>query len=123
MAIIHKEIDLVGAGNSVHLKVTGKLTSEDYEFFVPEIDKRISDYGKINILIELIDFHGWTVGAAWEDTKFGFHHFNDINRLAIVGDKTWEKGIAYFVKPFTAATVRYFDLSNLSDAKKWISEA
>ena len=62
------------------------------------------------MLIELRDFRGWTVGALWEDTKFGLFHFNDIERLAIVGDQQWEKTMAAFIKPFTAATIKYFDL-------------
>jgi len=60
------------------------------------------------MVVDLVDFHGWTAGGGWEDTKFGVRHFNDIERLAIVGDKTWEKGMAYFCKVFTLAKVRYF---------------
>jgi hypothetical protein len=77
------------------------------------------------MLLELIDFHGWTVGAAWEDTKFGFRHFNDIRRLAIVGDKDWEKGMAFFCKAFTTAKVRYFDANKEGQreaAKSWVEE-
>ncbi|SFI52823.1 hypothetical protein SAMN05428978_10159 [Nitrosomonas sp. Nm34] len=43
------------------------------------------------MLVELVHFHGSTAGAAWEDTKFAVRQFNDIERLAIVGDKAWEK--------------------------------
>lgn len=40
-------------------------------------------------------------------------HFNDIERLAIVGDSKGEKGMAIFCKPFTTATVRHFDVSEI----------
>ncbi|MDA3787170.1 MAG: STAS/SEC14 domain-containing protein [Desulfobacula sp.] len=76
---------------------------------------------KIRMLIELRDFKGWSVGAMWEDTKFGLSHFNDIDRLAIVGDKQWEKTMAAFIKPFTTAIVKYFDLGELDAANTWIS--
>lgn len=122
MTIILKGIQLEQERNYIHLKISGKLEKEDYEYFVPEIDQQIERYGKVNMLVELIDFHGWTAGAAWEDTKFGIRHFNDINRLAIVGDKTWEKGMAYFCKVFTTAKVRYFDVSETDNAMTWITE-
>lgn len=108
MTITFKGIELVEEGKFVHLTITGKLEKEDYDIFVPEIDRQIEQYGKVNMVVDLVDFHGWTAGGAWEDTKFGVRHFNDIERLAIVGDKTWEKGMAYFCKVFTLAKVRYF---------------
>ena len=75
------------------------------------------------MLMELIDFNGWTTRTAWEDNKFGIRHFNDIKRLAIVGDKAWEKGTAYFCKVFLTAKVRYFDVSERDKAMTWICEA
>jgi len=123
MTATFKGIELVEEGKFVNLKITGKLEKEDYEFFVPEIDQQIERYGKVNMLLELIDFQGWTAGAAWEDTKFGIRHFNNIERLAIVGDKAWEKGMAYFCKVFMTAKVQYFDVSERDKAMTWINEA
>jgi hypothetical protein len=123
MTITFKGIELDEGGKFIHLTITGKLVKEDYDMFVPEIDQKIKLYGKVNMLVELVDFHGWTSGAAWEDTKFGVRHFNDIERLAIVGDKAWEKGMAYFCKVFTLAKVRYFDLSERDKAEAWTRSA
>jgi hypothetical protein len=105
----------------VEVKISGTLTVEDYEHFVPEMDQRIKDLGKIRLMVLFENFHGWTAGAMWEDTKFGLKHYSDIERLAIVGDKKWEKGMAYFCKPFTKAEVQYFDVSKIEEAKKWLS--
>jgi hypothetical protein len=49
-------------------------------------------------------------------------HFSDIERLAFVGDRKWEAGMAAFCKPFTRAAVRYFDESKYEDALDWIKE-
>jgi hypothetical protein len=120
MTITFKAIELVEQGKFVHLTVTGKLEKADYEVFVPQIEQQMEQYGKINMLVELVDFHGWTLGAAWEDTKFGVKHFSDIERLALVGDKTWEKGMAYFAKVFSLAKVHYFDVSEREQAVEWV---
>ena len=31
------------------------------------------------------DFHGWDMGAAWEDIKFATKHCSDISKVATVG--------------------------------------
>lgn len=103
------------------VKASGKLTTEDYEKFGPKVEALIREHGKIRILVELADFHGWSAGALWEDIKFDIKHFRDIERLALVGDKKWEKGMATFCKPFTTAEVRYFDSRQLEDAQRWIA--
>ncbi len=118
------EIELVENGfRIVTLTFTGKLEKEDYELFVPQIEGLMGKKKAIRILVELKDFHGWTVGALWEDTKFGTRHFNDIDRLAIVGDRRWEKTLAAFVKPFTTAKVRYFDILEKAEAMAWLKES
>jgi hypothetical protein len=57
----------------------------------------------------------------WEDIKFDVKHFRDIERLALVGEKKWEEGMATFCKPFTTAEVRYFDRAQVDDAREWIA--
>jgi len=106
----------------VKTTIRGKLVKKDYETFVPKMERLIEEYGRIRLLVKLIDFHGWTAGALWEDTKFAARHFTDIERLALVGEKKWQKGMATFCKPFTKAEIRYFDLSEVEDAEAWIRE-
>ena len=102
------------------LKMSGKLTKEDYRQFVPQVERLIKQHGKLRILCEMHDFHGWTAGALWEDIKFDLKHFTHIERLAIMGDKAWEHGMAVFCKPFTTAKIRYFDVSKAEEAREWI---
>lgn len=107
-------------GKSAAISLSGKLTEGDYEQFVPYLEGQIGRYGKINLLVELVEFEGWTAGALWQDTKFAAKHFNDIERLAIVGESVWERGMALFAKPFTTAEVRFFPPDRRDEAKEWI---
>ena len=36
--------------------------------------------------------------------------------------RQWEKGIALFAKPFTTASVRYCDVTQMDEAAKWVRE-
>ena len=37
------------------------------------------------------DFHGWDLHAAWDEFKFGLKHDADFERIAMVGDRKWQK--------------------------------
>ena len=115
---LHEE----AGGKILVVKLSGKLTKEDYGHFVPVVERLIGQHGKIRMLVEMHDFHGWTLGAVWEDIKFDWKHFGDIERLALVGHSKWEAGMAVFCKPFTRATIRYFDESKAAEAFSWINE-
>ena len=86
-------------GKILLVKISGKLSKEDYQRFVPDVERLIKDHGKIRILVQMHDFHGWELGALWEDIKFDMKHFGDIERLALVGESKWEAGMAAFCKP------------------------
>ena len=115
-------IEVVAVGNTLEVSLTGKLTKEAYEVLVPAVDEQIKSQGKVRILVQMHDFHGWTAGALWEDTKFDLKHWRDIERLAIVGETKWEQGMATFCKPFTTAKIKYFDHSKLEEARAWLAE-
>lgn len=105
----------------VEVKLSGKLHKEDYDTFVPGIEEIIERAGKVRFLMIMEDFHGWDLGAVWEDTKFDIKHHADIARLAMVGDKKWEEWMATICRPFTGAKIKYFDLAELDAAREWIS--
>jgi len=103
-------------------KASGKLTDADYQQFVPRLEALIHEYGKLSVLLELEDFHGWEPKAAWDDFKLGLAHPQDFERIAIVGDKAWEHWIALLAKPFTHARVRYFAHSHRNAAWDWLGQ-
>jgi hypothetical protein len=112
-------IDEKNGGKLVEIQVSGVLAKADYKQFVPYVERLIEQNGKIRMLLEMKDFHGWDGGALWEDIKFDLKHFSDIERVAMVGEKKWQKGMSSFCRPFTAAKIRYFDRSALDKARTW----
>lgn len=109
-------------GKILEVQVGGKLTHENYQHFVPEFVRLAKQHGKIRLLFEMADFHGWEGGALWDDLKFDLKHFADIERLAMVGERKWEKGMSVFCKPFTTAKIRYFDRAALAEARAWLEQ-
>jgi hypothetical protein len=103
-------------------KMSGKLHDEDYKVFVPLVDAAIAKGGKARILAQFHDFHGWDAHALWDDIKFSTTHCTKIERIALVGDTTWEKWMARICKPFTMAKIRYFDAAEIEAAEAWLAE-
>jgi SpoIIAA-like len=104
-------------------KMSGKLHDEDYKKFVPLVDAAVSKAGKVRLLAQFHDFHGWDLHALRDDIKFSTTHCTKIERVAIVGEKAWEKWMAKVCKPFTMAKIRYFDASDAEAAQAWLEEA
>ena len=106
----------------VGFKLHGKLHDEDYKTFVPAVDAAVAAEGKVRMLAQFEDFHGWDMRAMWDDIKFARRHYSDFDRIAMVGDRWWEKWLATICKPFTKAKVRYFDTTKADDAWAWLKD-
>ena len=111
-----------GIPNVVGFKLCGKLHDEDYKQFVPTMETILTAEGRVRLFVQFQDFHGWDLHAAWDDVKFGLKHYSDFERIAMVGDRRWEKWMASFCKPFTRAKVRYFEESEVDAAWRWLRE-
>ena len=117
MAIILNEED---GGQLLEVHVSGKLAHEDYLQFAPEFERLIKQHGKLRVLFDMTDFHGWEADSLWDDIKMEMNHFSDIDRLAMVGDREWEKQMSLFCRPFTNATIRYFETTKATEARAWL---
>jgi hypothetical protein len=106
----------------IGLKLSGKLHDEDYDRFVPLVDQSVEQHGKVRMLVEFHDFHGWSAHALWDDIVFSASHCLDIDRIAMIGENDWQKWMAKVCKPFTKATIKYFEHSQADEARAWVEE-
>ena len=108
-------------GAVLGFKLSGKLHDENYLQFVPLVESAIAARGKVRLLAQFEDFHGWDAHALWDDTVFSTKHCADVEKVAIVGDRAWEKWMAKVCQPFTRATVQYFDVHDIDRAWAWLA--
>lgn len=111
-----------GFPSIVGYKLHGRLHHADYKAFLPAVDAAVASEGRVRLLAQFEDFHGWDMRAAWDDFTFTRRHYGDFDRIAMVGDRWWEAWLATICKPFTHAKVRYFDASKVDDAWAWLRE-
>jgi len=114
------ELEKIDDKTIVTITFKDKVDKEDYDLLLPQLEGIIEKSKRVRLLIVLDDFQGWSMGAAWEDTKFGLVHFNDIEKIAIAGERKWEQLMAAFIKPFTRAAVQFFQRDQLDEARSWV---
>lgn len=102
------------------LKAQGKLTHHDYETITPMIDAALAEVKdpKVKAIIDGTELEGWEPRAAWDDFKLGLKHGNEFEKIAIYGNKDWQKLAAKVGSWFISGEVKYFE--NFDDAVSWI---
>jgi len=114
------QFEEMAEGSVLEAHVSGRLTDEDYRQFAPEVEKIVNKHGKIRMLTDMHDFHGWNTSGLWEEFKLDVRHAKNLERLAIVGEKKWQEWMSRVCQPFTDAEIRYFDRSDMAQAQTWI---
>lgn len=111
-----------GSGPVMGYKVVGKVTVEDYREMEPAIQALVDEYDSMCLLLDLQEFAGEEVKAWLPDLKFG-HHFHDkINKMAIVGDKRWQKLVAALASPWYAKDAKFFHPEETDKAWTWLRQ-
>ncbi len=107
----------------IAIQASGTLTGEDYDAVLPDIEKIIEKHGKVRVCIDMASFDGWEMSAAWKDMIFGIAHWNDLDKLAIVGDAKWEEWSATITDVMMHGAVRHFPVRDQAEALKWAKAA
>lgn len=108
-------------GKLLGFRLIGDVTKADYEVLVPEVQRVIDQEGSASLLIDLEDFR-WEKIEAWaSDLNFGRTYHDKIDKLAIVGDKTWEEILTSFGKAY-AQESKHFHTKDREQAWEWLNE-
>jgi len=104
-------IERVGSDFFMTFTAVGKLTHADYKVITPMIDSALEGIKepKIKVLVDLTQFEGWELKAAWDDFKIGLKHGNKFVRMAMLGNKPWQAWMSKVAGWFIAGEVEYFE--------------
>jgi len=110
------------SGNVIGYKLSGTITKDDYGVMVPEVEELVKEHGSIRLLLDIEEFKREAVRAWGADMKFGKHLRNQIDKMAIVGDKKWEEWMTHLAKPFFANDSKFFHPADAASAWAWLRE-
>ena len=109
------------AGKIVGVRATGKLTDQDYQVLIPNLEALIKQHGKIRFLCCIDEeFAGMEPGAMWDDAKFFLPHKDDFEKMAIVGGPKWVKLAMKLFAPLMQGEVKTFSGDQLAKAWDWL---
>lgn len=107
-------------GKNVGFKLSGDITKADYSIFVPVISEIVDQEGSVNLLLDITDLKMEEPGAWGADLRFGKEYHDKIAKLAMVGDKAWEKWLTKLCTPFYAKDAKYFSANEQDEARAWV---
>jgi hypothetical protein len=109
-------------GNVAGVKVSGKVTAQEYEDVVlARLDAIIKEHGKARFMWYLDEsFQGAEAGAIWDDTKFGFKHRKDFEKLALVGGSKWMEWLTKLAAKIISGETRTFAPEQVQEAWDWL---
>ncbi|WKE66895.1 STAS/SEC14 domain-containing protein [Gallaecimonas kandeliae] len=103
------------------LKAVGKLTHEDYQTINPFLDSALGavDQPKVKVLFDATELEGWELRAAWDDFRLGLKHGGEFDKIALLGNKGWQKLAARVGAWFVSGEVKYFE--DEGEALDWLA--
>lgn len=107
--------------HTIAMTISGKLTADDYDLLNKEMDELAALTNKINLLIEVIDFEGYSMGGLWKDLKTTVTHYNKFQKVAFLG-KGWLEGVvntADYITP--GVDLEFFELIDKDKALAWLA--
>ena len=102
------------------LEVRGKIGIEDTRQVVPALEWAFREHGRVSLIVRLERFNGWTAGAFLQDLRFELRHRGDFGRVAIVGERRWERLVTRLGGWLLAGEVRFFPRTQEAAARSWV---
>jgi hypothetical protein len=109
-----------GSGNILGFKIIGGITKKQKGRICKVLEKQIGKSGKIRLVL-VIEPHGkMDAESLLLDLNFTLTYSDRIERMAIIGNKAWEKTWIALFGLFSHIRTQYFDRAEIKAAWKWI---
>jgi len=114
---------MVNKGCLLVLRISGKLSKTQLEASQKVAIDLIEREGRARVLLLAQTFDGWEEEGNWGDLSFLMKYDSQIERIAIVGEQTWEDDLLAFTgQGMRTGQVKYFPSARVSPAQTWVLE-
>jgi hypothetical protein len=115
-------IHIHSEGDVITVRLLGKLDSSAYDGVNEEIDNVMSHAEHVRLVLDLREFDGWSgLSALGDHLSLVREHYRVPERIAIVGDKAWQKMAGNIMAKFVNAQTKYFDSNDYDGAVAWLA--
>jgi hypothetical protein len=106
----------------MNVEISGTVDKSDYDQFTPQVDAIVKASGSIRMLMDITGLKGEKMEAWKSDWNFGKELQGKIEKMAMVGDKSWESSVTKVFGSKYAQQAKYFDANSISSAWEWLRE-
>ncbi len=105
----------------IQVQLIGKLEPSAYDGVSDEIDGLMSGADPVRLLLDLREFDGWSgLSALGDHLSLVRDHRRVPERIAIIGDRTWQRLAEKVLSQFVNARTMFFEADDVEGAKAWI---
>lgn len=108
--------------NIIHCKIDEIVKAEDYDQLNKEIEEKLQAFDKVKLIFEIAGNPEITPEAVWEDAKVSIKFYNDFEKIALIGSRSWIEKYTELGDAVTPFTMKYFQSEDFEEAVKWIQQ-
>jgi len=110
------------SNNIITLRISAEITDKEYKKIANVIDNQISKFGKIRVFLVVDHYPSLnSAESLYYDLRFVKVYADQIEKIAVVCDKTWKKTWIALFGLFAGIRIEYFDSPEFKNAWKWVS--
>ena len=104
----------------IELRVSGRVTDSEMEANIERLRTDLEQNGKTRVIEIIEGFEGIEPAAIITDVRLGLALAGKLDRVAVVADQAWIRGLSQLGHLFTRAELRVFADERLVEARSWI---
>lgn len=110
-------------GNIVALKISQEITQKDFDNICRIMESATKNHGKIRLLLVVEHYASlFSAESLYEDLKFAHLYSNSIERMAVVGNRTWKSTWVALFGLFSGFLTNYYDKTEINEAWNWLQQ-
>ena len=107
----------------VPLKLAAVLNGREEARLSRFLEKKIKSHCRIRVFLELENYPAAdSAESLYEDMNLLKLHADDIEKLAVVGDRVWQETWVAIFGLFSGMETAYFDRSEEEEAVEWVEQ-
>jgi len=113
-------VELNIAEDTIGIVFENAIDQGDVDTIQSEILSKLKKYKLVNLFLEEDEVEDVELSAFFDQLFFDIKHADRINKVAIVSDRTWVRGLAKLKDLLVTSDVKTFSLKRRVDAICWI---
>jgi hypothetical protein len=116
-------IHVTNSDDVITARLIGKLEASAYDEIDAKIDDAFSQTESPRLLLDLREFDGWSgLSALSQHLSLVREHRRKPERIAVIGDKAWQRLAEKVMSHFVNARAHFFDKDDFDGARAWIEQ-